>query len=180
MQSSWWKTSIDEWRKARRLEAALHGAREIAAPVLTMAATLVAVYAPLGLVGGLTGALFSEFAFTLAAAVVVSAIVALTVSPWRRPGCFKGATSRFGKAVESATGKIVDRYDRLLGKMLRDTRPVLMVGAGVLVGLPILFGGLQSELAPTEDQGEVIVDMKAPEAANLEFLEGKPNVWRQL
>ena len=55
-----------------------------------------------------------------------------------------------------------------------------MVGAGVLVGLPILFGGLQSELAPTEDQGEVIVDMKAPEAANLEFLEGKPNVWRQL
>ena len=55
--------------------------------------------------------------------------------------------------------------------MLRDTRPVLMVGAGVLVGLPILFGGLQSELAPTEDQGEVIVDMKAPEAANLEFLE---------
>ena len=63
------------------LEAALHGAREIAAPVLTMAATLVAVYAPLGLVGGLTGALFSEFAFTLAAAVVVSAIVALTVSP---------------------------------------------------------------------------------------------------
>ena len=63
--------------------------------------------------------------------------------------------------------------------MLRDTRPVLMVGAGVF-GLPILFGGLQSELAPTEDQGEVIVDMKAPEAANLEFLEGKPNVWRQL
>ena len=70
---------MEEGEKA--LEAALHGAREIAAPVLTMAATLVAVYAPLGLVGGLTGALFSEFAFTLAAAVVVSAIVALTVSP---------------------------------------------------------------------------------------------------
>ena len=105
---------MEEGEKA--LEAALHGAREIAAPVLTMAATLVAVYAPLGLVGGLTGALFSEFAFTLAAAVVVSAIVALTVSPMAASGCFKGATSRFGKAVESATGKIVDRYDRLLGK----------------------------------------------------------------
>ncbi|MEG3063957.1 MAG: efflux RND transporter permease subunit [Comamonas sp.] len=156
------------------LEAATHGAREIAGPVLTMAATLVAVYAPLGLVGGLTGALFSEFAFTLAAAVVVSAIVALTVSPMAASRLLQqGPPSRFGQAVERCTDQIVRTYDRWLERLLHDTRPILLAGAGVLISLPILFAGLQTELAPTEDQGEVIVDMKAPEAANLEFLEGE-------
>lgn len=154
------------------LEAARNGAREIAGPVLTMAATLVAVYAPLGMVGGLTGALFSEFAFTLAAAVAVSAIVALTVSPTvaarllanDRPG-------RFASAVERVTNNLVERYDRLLGHVLKDTRLALVIGAGALLSLPILFNGLQSELAPAEDQGEIVVDMKAPQASNLEFLE---------
>lgn len=154
------------------LEAARNGAREIAGPVLTMAATLVAVYAPLGMVGGLTGALFSEFAFTLAAAVAVSAIVALTVSPTvaarllanDRPG-------RFAAAVERVTTGLVDRYDRLLGHVLKDTRLALLIGAGALLSLPLLFAGLQSELAPAEDQGEIVVDMKAPQASNLEFLE---------
>ena len=155
-------------------EAARLGAREIAGPVLTMAATLVAVYAPLGLVGGLTGALFSEFAFTLAAAVGVSAIVALTVSPMAASRLLRqGPLGRFGRAVERATGLMVAAYDRALGRVLLDTRAVLLMGGGVLASLPILFGGLQSELAPMEDQGEVIVDMKAPHAANLEFLESE-------
>ncbi|MBB1593332.1 efflux RND transporter permease subunit [Achromobacter sp. UMC46] len=155
-------------------DAAIHGAREIVGPVLTMAATLVAVYAPLGLIGGLTGALFSEFAFTLAAAVTVSAVVALTVSPMVASKLLRRqAPSRYAVAVEHATARLVGAYDRLLGRMLRDTRLTLLIGAGVLASLPILFNGLQSELVPAEDQGEIIVDMKAPQASSLEFLEGE-------
>ncbi len=155
-------------------DAAIHGAREIVGPVLTMAATLVAVYAPLGLIGGLTGALFSEFAFTLAAAVSVSAVVALTVSPMVASKLLRRqAPSRYAVAVEHATARLVGAYDRLLGRVLRDTRLVLLIGAGVLASLPILFNGVQSELVPAEDQGEIIVDMKAPQASSLEFLEGE-------
>ena len=156
------------------LDAAMNGAREIVGPVLTMAAVLVAVYAPLGLIGGLTGALFSEFAFTLAAAVMVSAVVALTVSPMVASRLMRRqAPSRYAVAVEHATVRLVGAYERLLERVLRDTRPVLLAGAGVLLSLPILFNGVQSELAPAEDQGEIIVDMKGPQASSLEFLEGE-------
>ncbi|MEN5206545.1 efflux RND transporter permease subunit [Stenotrophomonas terrae] len=154
--------------------AAINGAREIAGPVLTMAATLIAVYAPLGLVGGLTGALFREFAFTLAAAVVVSAIVALTISPMVASKLLrKEHPGRFGQIVERTTTRVVSAYHDLLARLLRDTRPILLLGAGALLCLPVLFNGLQSELAPTEDQGEIVVDMKAPQSANLEFLESQ-------
>jgi multidrug efflux pump len=156
------------------LQAAKNGAREIAGPVLTMAATLVAVYAPLGLIGGLTGALFSEFAFTLAAAVAVSAIVALTVSPTVAAKLLNhGSPSRFARGVESVTNRVVDAYDRVLGKVLKDVRLALMIGLGAMASLPVLFNGLQSELAPAEDQGEIVVDMKAPQASSLEFLEAQ-------
>ena len=156
------------------LQAARNGAREIAGPVITMAATLVAVYAPLGLVGGLTGALFSEFAFTLAAAVVVSAIVALTISPMVASKVLRHeAPGRFGQAVERTTARVVAAYHGLLARWLRDTRPLLLLGVGALLCLPLLFSGLQSELAPTEDQGEIVVDMKAPQSTNLEFLESQ-------
>ncbi|UIP18493.1 efflux RND transporter permease subunit [Achromobacter deleyi] len=156
------------------LDAAINGAREIVGPVLTMAATLVAVYAPLGLIGGLTGALFSEFAFTLAAAVVVSAVVALTVSPMMASRLLRReAPGRYALAVERVTARLTGAYDRALGRLLQDTRLVLLVGAGVLASLPILFNGLQSELVPAEDQGEIIVDMKGPQAGSLEFLEAE-------
>lgn len=157
-------------------EAALAGAREIAGPVVTMAATLVAVYAPLGLVGGLTGALFQEFAFTLAAAVVISAVIALTVSPMLASKLLTAKPpGRFGRVVERTTERIVDSYDRALGRMLANTGPVLVVGLGVLASLAVLVSGIESELAPVEDQGEVIVDMKAPQGASLEFLESEAN-----
>ncbi|MCW2267499.1 efflux RND transporter permease subunit [Pseudomonas sp. JUb96] len=153
-------------------EAARNGAREIAGPVLTMAATLIAVYAPLGLIGGLTGALFSEFAFTLAAAVAVSAVVALTVSPTVAARMLHhDSPGRFARAVESTTNRMVNAYDRALGKVLKDVRLALVIGLGAMASLPVLFNGLQSELAPAEDQGEIVVDMKAPQASNLEFLE---------
>ncbi|WP_353632759.1 efflux RND transporter permease subunit [Pseudomonas vranovensis] len=153
-------------------EAARNGAREIACPVLTMAATLIAVYAPLGLIGGLTGALFSEFAFTLAAAVAVSAVVALTVSPTVAARMLHhDSPGRFARAVESTTNRMVNAYDRALGKVLKDVRLALVIGLGAMASLPVLFNGLQSELAPAEDQGEIVVDMKAPQASNLEFLE---------
>jgi multidrug efflux pump len=156
------------------LDAAINGAREIVGPVLTMAATLVAVYAPLGLIGGLTGALFSEFAFTLAAAVVVSAVVALTVSPMMASRLLRReAPGRYALAVERVTARLTGAYDRALGRLLQDTRLVLLVGVGVLASLPILFNGLQSELVPAEDQGEIIVDMKGPQAGSLEFLEAE-------
>jgi multidrug efflux pump len=163
-------------RGERPMDAALAGAREIAGPVITMAATLVAVYAPLGLVGGLTGALFREFAFTLAAAVAVSALVALTVSPMLASRLLRHeAPGRFGRIVERTTERVIGAYDRALGRVLANTGPVLVVGAAVLASLVVLAGGIESELAPVEDQGEVIIDMKAPQGASLEFLQAEAN-----
>src|SRR5262249_27462769 len=99
-------------------EAALKGAREIAAPVASMTITLAAVYAPIGFVSGLTGALFREFAFTLAGAVVVSGIIALTLSPMMASKLLKGGHSsgggRFVRFLDRTFDRIRERYRRRL------------------------------------------------------------------
>ena len=138
------------------IQAALIGAREIVGPVIAMTITLAAVYAPIGFLGGLTGALFREFAFTLAGAVIISGIVALTLSPMM---CSMLLTARDvaragSPAWSTASSRRVTRwYGRRLTPSL-DYRPVTALFAVVvLASLVFLFTHTSSELAPDEDQG---------------------------
>jgi multidrug efflux pump len=140
-------------------DAAILGARELVGPVIAMTITLAAVYAPIGFQGGLTGALFREFAFTLAGAVAVSGFVALTLSPMMSAQLLKGG----GAEERGLTGFVnhtFDRlrsfYDRLIGWVLQGWVPVVVTLALLvsLLSAPFLMFA-QRELAPKEDQGVV-------------------------
>jgi len=139
------------------IQAAKDAARELVGPIIAMTITLAAVYAPIGIQGGLTGALFREFAFTLSGAVIVSGIVALTLSPMMgsrllRPGAsdrgFAGVVNRRFESVRSL-------YSRMLTGTLR-YRPVVLTLWVIVAALMIPFYMFsQRELAPAEDQGVV-------------------------
>jgi multidrug efflux pump len=153
------------------VQAALKGAREIVGPVIAMTITLAAVYAPIGFLGGLTGALFREFAFTLAGAVVISGVIALTLSPMMcsvllRPNTHEG---KFAAAVDRTFGKITDWYARQLARSL-DFRPVVgLVACGILFSVGFMFVNTRQELSPPEDQGVVLSQIQAPEYTNLDY-----------
>jgi multidrug efflux pump len=153
--------------------AALAGAREIAGPVIAMTLTLAAVYAPIGLMGGLTGTLFREFALTLAGAVIVSGVVALTLSPVMsslllKPGQQGGAMAHFAERVFAA---LTAAYARALAFTL--ARRWLSAGVALLVclSLPWLYLLPQRELAPPEDQAAVLTAIKSPQQASLDYVE---------
>ncbi len=153
------------------VQAALLGAREIVGPVIAMTITLAAVYAPIGLMGGLTGALFREFAFTLAGSVIVSGVVALTLSPMMSSWLLnsKASEGRLSRAIEHNMARVTDGYSRLLARTLRARTAVLLFGAIMLAAIVVLFAGAARELAPQEDQGYVFVATKAPQYANVEY-----------
>ncbi|MBP7546463.1 MAG: multidrug efflux RND transporter permease subunit, partial [Corallincola sp.] len=154
-------------------QAALIGTREIAGPVIAMTITLAAVYAPIALMGGLTGALFKEFALTLAGAVFVSGVVALTLSPMMCAKMLKPHThpSRFEAAVERVLGRVNRGYERALGAVMQQRAVVILFAVLVFVSLPMLFSFVPSELAPNEDKGAFMVMAKGPNTANLDFIE---------
>jgi hydrophobe/amphiphile efflux-1 (HAE1) family protein len=155
-------------------EAALAGAREIAVPVISMTITLAAVYAPIGFVSGLTGALFREFAFTLAGAVVVSGIIALTLSPMMASKLLKGGHSgggRFVRFLDRTFDRIRERYRQRLHRTLNYRPVTLLIVAGVMAATGIMYMSSQSELAPEEDQGILFNIVKTPQTANLDYLE---------
>lgn len=155
------------------VQAALIGAREIVGPVIAMTITLAAVYAPIGLLGGLTGTLFREFAFTLAGAVIVSGVVALTLSPMMASVLMtRDMTSgRFARFVDRTFARLADGYHRRLASSL-DFRPVTLLFAAVILGsLWFLYSNIGAELAPEEDQGIVMAVTKAPQYANLDYME---------
>ncbi|MGS0741319.1 efflux RND transporter permease subunit [Glaciimonas sp. GG7] len=140
------------------MQASLLGARELGSPILAMTVVLIAVYVPIGFQGGLTGALFTEFAFTLAGAVAVSGVVALTLSPMMCSRFFRPEqdTGRFVKAIDRVFDKVHHTYQRALHSLL-NTWPVLIVMAALLMlVLGLMFKMSQSELAPEEDQGIVL------------------------
>lgn len=153
------------------VRAALLGAREIVGPVIAMTITLAAVYAPIGMMGGLTGALFKEFAFTLAGSVIVSGVIALTLSPVMSSLLLntKQSESRLAKAVEHYMEGLTAFYQRLLSRTLAARSAVLLVGAVVLIAIVVLFNGTQHELAPMEDQGAVLVIGKGPQYAGVGY-----------
>ncbi|CAI0705574.1 Efflux pump membrane transporter BepE [Serratia marcescens] len=155
------------------LAAAMIGAREVAGPVIAMTLTLAAVYAPIGLMGGLTGALFREFALTLAGAVVVSGVVALTLSPVMSSLLLpaKQSEGRVAHAAEWFFGGLTRRYARALDFSLHHRWLTCTLALLVMISLPLLYLMPQRELAPTEDQAIVLTAIKAPQQANLNYVE---------
>jgi multidrug efflux pump len=137
--------------------AAIDGARELVGPIVAMTITLAAVYAPVGIQGGLTGALFREFAFTLAGAVIVSGVVALTLSPMMSARLLRDGQSERGFAgwINRRFESLRHAYLRALGGTLR-YRPVVLVLWVIVALLMVPFYMFsQRELAPAEDQGVV-------------------------
>jgi len=155
------------------VKAAIIGTREIVWPVIGMTVTLAAVYAPIGMMGGVTGALFKEFAFTLACSVIVSGVVALTLSPMMSSYMLNAKMSegRLVRGIERTMHGLARRYGRLLDYVLHARAAVLLVCVTVLAGIVVLFTGVQRELAPGEDQGYVFVQTRAPQYANLDYTE---------
>ena len=146
-------------------EAALVGARELVGPIIAMTITLAAVYLPIGLQGGLTGSLFREFAFTLAGAVTISGIVAITLSPVMSAGLLKPGGWERGLAgrISRDLDRLKNAYGRVLGASL-NARPAVYTVWIVISLLTIpMFMMSAKELAPTEDQGVIfgILDASA-------------------
>ncbi|HEY9198263.1 MAG TPA: efflux RND transporter permease subunit [Gammaproteobacteria bacterium] len=160
---------IEEGRT--RLDAALLGARELALPIIAMTTTLVAVYAPIGFMGGLVGTLFTEFAFALAGAVVISGVVALTLSPMLSAKVLKphGAPGRFEHAVERFFTRLADAYQRRLHATLDAVPVVVVFAAAILASIYFMFITTPGELAPTEDQSILFFQARAPQTATLEY-----------
>ncbi len=154
-----------------RIEAALLGARELFAPVVSMTITLAAVYTPIGFQSGLTGMMFREFAFTLAAAVVISGIVAVTLSPilsaWVvPPGGKEGRFTRFSNRVFDSVRGL---YERTLAGVLRVWWLVVLVALAVCAAAPTLYSMSKKELAPTEDEGIVFAVVQTAPDATLDY-----------
>ncbi|ROV61397.1 multidrug efflux RND transporter permease subunit [Vibrio ponticus] len=157
--------------------AAIIGTREIAVPVIAMTLTLGAVYAPIALMGGITGSLFKEFALTLAGAVFVSGIVALTLSPMMCSKMLKAneEPSKFEQKVHHILDGMTNRYAKML-KAVMDHRPVVLAFAVIVFAtLPVLFKFIPSELAPSEDKGVVMLMGTAPSNANLDYMQNTMN-----
>ncbi|BBA71203.1 efflux RND transporter permease subunit [Geobacter sulfurreducens] len=147
------------------LEAAFLGARELVGPIIAMTITLAAVYLPIGLQGGLTGSLFREFAFTLAGAVTISGVVALTLSPVMSAKFLKPGAGEHGLAgrISRDFNRLKDAYGRWLDATLAARPAVYTVWLVVsLLAIP-MFTMSARELAPTEDQGVIfgILDASA-------------------
>ncbi len=155
-------------------QAALKGSKEIGFAVIAMTITLAAVYAPIGFMTGRTGRLFSEFALTLAGAVIVSGFVALTLSPMMCSKMLKHQTKHniFYNLIEGFLNGMTSGYRALLRLSLRARPLVLLIGVGVAALSYTLFAGLKSELSPVEDRGTIVGIAIAPEGSTLDYTEG--------
>jgi hydrophobe/amphiphile efflux-1 (HAE1) family protein len=151
-------------------DASIKGAREIAFPVIAMTLTLAAVYAPIGFVSGLTGALFREFAFTLAGTVIISGFVALTLSPMLCSKLLKHSEKGgFAQKVDAIFNRFMNFYQRLLEKTLANRLIVVLITLLIFASCYFLYITLPSELAPEEDQGVVMSAFTGPSNANLAY-----------
>jgi multidrug efflux pump len=156
------------------LLAAFRGARQVAFAVIATTLTLVAVFVPISFMGGNVGRLFGEFGFTLATAVIVSSVVALTLAPmlcskWLKPSPESAEGHRLWAASERVLDGLTNGYAKLLRFSLR--QPGLLLGLGVagLVIAVVIFPRLPQELAPTEDRGVIIMPASAPRGSTVEY-----------
>ncbi|MGE3457979.1 MAG: efflux RND transporter permease subunit, partial [Kofleriaceae bacterium] len=157
-----------------RMRAALIGARELVGPIMSISITLAAVYVPIGFQGGLTGALFREFTFTLAGTVLISGFVALTLSPMMSSKLIKEGHQRgwFGRKVDGAFERVRNAYMRGLEGTLRARVLVYVIWIALSLLVIPLYMFSPKELAPTEDQGTVFTAMDVPPNASLEQISG--------
>ena len=153
--------------------AAIIGTREIAVPVISMTITLAAVYAPIALMGGITGSLFKEFALTLAGSVFISGIVALTLSPMMCGKILKAhqEPNAFERGIERFLTKLTSSYDRGLSAVLNKRAVIIAFAVIVLISIPLMFKQIPTELAPKEDNGVVMMSGTVPASTNLDFIE---------
>ncbi len=151
-------------------ESALLGAREIAFAIIAMTLTLAAVYAPIGLMSGMTGILFREFAFTLASAVIISGLIALTLSPMMCSKLLRRVHRQsFSNRLEIIFENLRTRYKDKLAQVLHHPRWVVSIAIVIYTTAYFLYSTLPTELAPTEDQGFIISMIRAATSANLNF-----------
>src|SRR5438093_4455764 len=154
----------------RPFDAAIRAARELVGPIIAMTITLAAVYAPIGLQGGLTGALFREFAFTLAGAVIVSGVVALTLSPMMGSRLLRAGDTERGLAgwINRRFDSVRGAYTTALSWTLRERPVVLVLWAIVILLMAPFYLFSQKELAPMEDQGVVFGYVQAAADSTLD------------
>jgi multidrug efflux pump len=152
-----------------RYEAALIGARELVGPIIAMTITLAAVYTPIGFQGGLTGSLFLEFAITLAAAVVVSGFVAITLSPVMSSRFVhpRGKEGRLTRLVNHGFDKVRQRYGKLLDGALQMRGGIVVASVLVMMAAWPLYKYSRRELAPIEDQSHISLFLEAAPDASL-------------
>ena len=165
-------------------DAAIHGAREVAMPVIAMTLTLVAVYLPIGFLGGLTGVLFSEFALTLAGAVVVSGVVALVLSPMMCAKLLKSHEEQGAIAdwLDARFEDLHDHYESGLAFCLDNRGAVMLFAFTIFISLPVFYMLVQKELAPEEDSGSIFAVATPPDYGSLEyttyFLDEMVDAWK--
>lgn len=152
-------------------DAAILGAREIATPIIAMTTTLAAVYAPIGFMSGVTGALFKEFAFTLAFAVVISGIIALTLSPMMCSKILNDSVSkqRLVHLIDEFFEKLKQKYHVRLRQSFQHRRVIMAFASIMLATCVLLAFTTQTELAPEEDQSILFVSLTGPEYANIDY-----------
>jgi len=157
---------------AKPMQAALVGAREIANPVIATTIVLCVVYAPIGLLGGLTGVLFKEFAFTLVGTIIISTIIALTLSPMMCSRILKPTVSdnAYARFINKFFERLHLRYENFLRASLRTRSVTIFFAAAVVAMLVAMFSFVQNELAPEEDQGVIFTFSKAPDHSSLDYL----------
>jgi multidrug efflux pump len=152
------------------IQAAFNGMREISSAVVAMTITLAAVFAPLAFTGGLTGALFREFAVTLAGSVIISGIVALTITPMMSARLLKaGQHSRFQRIVDGAFERVEHVYERLVAGSLNYRPVTLMIVIALVAVTGFMFTKTATELAPEEDQGFLMSIVTAPRYATSDY-----------
>jgi multidrug efflux pump len=145
------------------IPAALKAARELIGPIIAMTITLATVYAPIGIQGGLTGTLFREFAFTLSGAVILSGVVALTLSPMMSSRLIREIDdkNKFKKKVDATFDYIRDKYETFLEKALKFRYGMVAGAAFFMLCLPIFYMFSMKVLAPNEDQGFIFGIVRA-------------------
>ena len=155
----------------RPVAAAIKGIQELSGAVVAMTLTLAAVYAPVAFSPGRTGKLFTEFALTLAGAVIVSGTVALTLSPMMCSKMLKGHESHgwFYNVIERGLNALKSGYQRVLGVSLNVRPLVILIALAIAGSSYLLFSNLKQELSPVEDRGVLFTRGTAPEGSTIDF-----------
>lgn len=163
--------------------AAIIGTREIAVPVISTTIALIAVYSPMALMGGITGTLLKEFALTLAGAVFISSIVALTLSPMMTSKLLKSNAeepSKLEQRVEHTLSKVNAAYAYALDLVMVNRKCMLMFAAIIFATLPVLFKSLSTELIPAEDKGAFLAIGTAPSNVNVDYVQAAMTPYQEI